>query len=116
MLGPVYAALNAIIEITHVFLNVAVPVLIIACLYTIPFWLTLAHIKKYRTNGIKKPIKLDAIFCTAPAVAGMIITETATVLFSGRGAADGFITAVFAGVFLIISAAFWAFYKAAESI
>ena len=114
MLGPVYVALNAIIEIAHMFLNVAVPVLIIACLYTVPFWLTLAQIKKYRVTGIKKPIKFDALFCAIPAIAGVIFTEIATVLFSGRGAADGFITVVFAVVFLIISAAFWALYKAAE--
>jgi hypothetical protein len=114
LLGPFYAALNALIEIEHMYFNLTVPVLIVACLYTIPFWVTLAYIKKYRVPGIKKAIKLDALCCLLPACAGMIITETVIVLSAGRGAADGFITLVFAAVFVIISAVFWLLYKAAD--
>ena len=114
LLGPLFVLINAVTEIEHMLLNLAVPVLVISCLYTVPFWLTLTHIKKYRVDGIKAAIKLDALCCLLPAFAGVIITETVSVLIFGKGAADGFITLVFAAVFILITAVFWLLYRLAK--
>ena len=63
LLGLLFLAVNTLVEINVSFINVVVPVIIVACVYTVPFWFTLAYIKKYRVAGLGKAILYDFLFC-----------------------------------------------------
>lgn len=110
LLSPLLTLLSQVISYESVFVYVIATILPIACLYTVPFWLSLAHIKKYRVSGIRKFVLYDSAFCIAPGILGILFTEIINSIVSGKSYSDGFLTIIVSIIFILIAVIFWIMY------
>ncbi len=110
MLAPLYILLSYAINTEDGFLDIILSVIPIGCLYTVPFWISLGYIKKYRVEKPGKYIALDALVCLLPAIFGILFSEIIVTLVNGSTAADGFATVIFSALYLIVSLLFWLLY------
>lgn len=110
LLAPVYYLISSVISIDDVFIYTFFSAIPVCCLYTIPFWLSVTHLKKYRVKKIGKYILYDFAFCFSPAIFGILFAEVISAIINGKTDADGIITAIFLIVFAIISVIFWLLY------
>lgn len=82
----------------------------IACIYTIPFWISLSYIKKYRVYKIGKYAVIDMFSITIPSFMGVLISEVIYILSNGKGPLDGIVTAMLSIIFILIALVFWFMY------
>ncbi len=110
MLSPLCILVSSLIDIQNPFVYIMVTLVPIGCLYTIPFWMSVSYLSKYRIKSIKKYILLDILSCFVSATLGVLCTEIVyTVIYADTSVA-GMLTLIFAVIFLIISAIFWLMY------
>ena len=105
LLGPVYVLISLIVPDAG-FVSVVAALIPIGCIYTVPFWLTLIYIHKYRANNVRRAFLLDCAFCFLPALLGVVSCEAVSVLVNGPSPVDGFISIVFCAVFALVTSAF----------
>lgn len=110
LLSPLYILISSIIKIDDVFLYAFFSAIPIGCLYTIPFWLSVMHLKKYRVKKIGKYILNDFAFCFSPAMLGILFSEVISAMINGKTGVDGIVTIIFLIIFTIISIIFWLLY------
>lgn len=110
MLAPLYMLLSYAINTDDGFLDIILSVIPIGCLYTVPFWISLAYIKKYRVERLGKYIALDALITLMPAIFGILFSEIIVTLINGTSSANGFSTVVFSSLYIIVSLIFWLLY------
>ena len=109
-LAPLYILISALLTIEDAFLYVVFSIIPIGSLYTLPFWLSLVQIKKYRVSKISKYIICDSLYNFLPAIAGILISEIIVTVVNGSTVADGVATAIFGIIFVLISLIFWLLY------
>ena len=110
LLAPLSALLSFLISVEDSFVYILLSVVPIGCLYTVPFWLTLTYMKKYRVSEIGKYIIYDSIVSLIPAIFGALTFEIIFTVVNGKTAANGFVTLIFGLIFLIVSLIFWLMY------
>ncbi len=110
LLSPLYMILSSLLTLEDGFLYVLFSCVPIGCLFTIPFWFSLNHIRAYRVNRIGKYIRYDAVSCLFPATLGVVFSEIFTVISNGQTAVDGMASIVFGSVFVIVACVFWLLY------
>lgn len=109
-LSPLFFLLASVINIENSYLYVIVALLPIGCLYTIPFWLSLFHIKQYYTGKISNFVIYDSAYCLAPAFLGILFTEIVYTVLTQNSLSAGLITLIFTIIFVLISLLFWGLY------
>lgn len=110
LLSPLYILLSSLLTIENGFLYIIISALPIGCIYTVPFWLSLINIRKYRMNRIGQYIVYDMVSCLFPGIIGILFTEIIYTVVNSTVEAAGVITLMFGMIFLLISGAFWLMY------
>jgi len=110
LLSPLYMLTSSLLDIQNAYIYVMVSIVPIGCLYTIPFWMSAAYLKKYRVSSIKKYILLDFLSCFITAFLGVLCSEIVLTVVTADTSVAGLLTIIFAIIFLIISALFWLIY------
>ena len=110
MLAPMYVLFSSFMNIEDGFLYIILSVVPIACLYTLPYWVSLVYIKKYPSPSIGKYILFDFVSCLIPAFFGILIAEIIITVINGKTLADGITTLIFTVIFAVISLIFWLLY------
>jgi hypothetical protein len=82
----------------------------IACMFTLPFWLTLVYVRKYPTGSIVKCVVLDATCNILPAFLAILLSEVIMAIAVEKTTAHGMITLIFLVLFLLIALLFWLLY------
>ncbi len=111
LLPPVYLLLSSLITAEEPVLYVFLTFFPVGCAYTVPFWVTLSHIKKFPVKSIKAPVLYDLAFCLAPASLGAVLSEVVSVAVNGSDMADGFAAVALATIFALISGTFFLLYR-----
>lgn len=96
-------------ELLWVFLSFVV----LGCLYTIPFRLTLKKIYQEREKTVGKYILWDLASCYAPAVTAALLYEAYVEMFVQSAFQNGLYTLLLATILLLISGIFWLLYRLA---
>ena len=110
LLSPLYSIFSYLIEIENAFLYVVLSLMPIACVYTIPFWVTLTFIKKYRVSKISKYAIIDLLSVTVPSFMGVLTSEVIYIISNGTSQLDGIVTLMLSAVFVLIALVFWLLY------
>lgn len=110
LLSPLYSIFSSLIYTDNVFLYIVLSFMPIACIFTVPFWITLNYIKKYRVFKISKYVILDFVSVIAPSFMGVLISEVFYIVSNGRSNFDGIVTVMFSFIFIIIAVVFWLLY------
>lgn len=110
LLAPLYALLSSLIIVENSFIYILASVVPICSLFTVPFWLSLMFIKKYRVAKIVVFIAYDFAVCVLPAMFGVLFYEIIFSIINGKSVADGFVTLIFTAIFIIIAILFWFLY------
>lgn len=110
LLSPLYSIFSYLIEVENAFLYVVLSLMPIACVYTIPFWVTLTFIKKYRVSKISKYAIIDLLSVTVPSFMGVLTSEVIYIISNGTSQLDGFVTLMLSAVFVLIALVFWLLY------
>ena len=84
---------------------------ILGCLYTIPFRLTLSKLMKREGSFAWRYVVLDICSCFAPAVTSALMYEAYVEMFVLPSALNGLYTLLLATILLLISGIFWLLYK-----
>ena len=82
---------------------------LIGCLYTIPFWISLVAVHRQRVVKIGRYVLMDLLCCFAPAVVASLAFEIYT-LFTSASDLAGLYTLLISAIFLLISGIFWLLY------
>ena len=110
MLTPLFFAITYALNselLLFYFILSAIPV---GCLYTIPFWISVSFVRKYKVGNIKRYIFLDIISCYLPAVFGSLVTEVIDSVIRQSTEMAGLITVMFSIILLLITLIFWLMY------
>lgn len=110
LLSPLYSIFSYLIEVENAFLYVVLSLMPIACVYTIPFWVTLTFIKKYRVSKISKYAIIDLLSVTVPSFMGVLTSEVIYIISNGTSQLDGIVTLMLSAVFVLIALVFWLLY------
>lgn len=110
LLSPLYSIFSYLIDIENGFLYIVFSILPVACLYTIPFWMSLSFIKKHRVEKIGQYVIKDFVSVLTPSFLGVLTSEIIQILINGKTASDGIVTVMLALIFVLVSATFWFFY------
>lgn len=110
LLSPLYSIFSYFINIENAFLFVVLSLMPIACIYTIPFWISLNYIKKHRVCKIRKYAIMDFVSVTIPSFMGVLTSEVIYILSNGKSALDGIVTAMLSLIFVFIAVVFWFMY------
>jgi hypothetical protein len=110
LLSPLYSIFSYLIEVENAFLYVVLSLMPIACVYTIPFWVTLTFIKKYRVSKISKYAKIDLLSVTVQSFMGVLTSEVIYIISNGTSQLDGIVTLMLSAVFVLIALVFWLLY------
>ena len=110
LLSPLYSIFSYLIEVENAFLYVVLSLMPIACVYTIPFWITLTFIKKYRVSKISKYAIIDLLSVTVPSFMGVLTSEVIYIISNGTSQLDGIVTLMLSAVFVLIALVFWLLY------
>lgn len=110
LLSPLYSIFSYLIEVENAFLYVVLSLMPIACVYTIPFWVTLTFIKKYRVSKISKYAIIDLLSVTIPSFMGVLTSEVIYIISNGTSQLDGIVTLMLSAVFVLIALVFWLLY------
>lgn len=84
---------------------------ILGCLYTIPFRLTLFGLSKSGEKSVGKYVLLDLASCYAPAVTAALLYEAYVEMFVQSAFQNGLYTLLLAIILLLISGIFWLLYR-----
>ena len=84
--------------------------ILIGCLYTIPFWMTLIRLNRYGADRIRRYVILDFVSCYVPVIASSIIYETIAGLLD-PSPFTGVFTLLLIIILMLISGAFWFLYR-----
>ncbi len=87
---------------------------LLGCLYTVPFWLSLSRLRKScdtRGTRVGGYIAKDAGCCLLPAVLSALLYEIGMFLFAEQTSLTGLYTLLLFFIFLLISGVFWLWYK-----
>lgn len=101
LLIPICLLFDTALNIDDNVVSIMLPVVIAGCLYTVPFWLSAAYMKKYRVTGSKKYISADALCCLVPSFFGALVTDFVMALIE-KSDYSGITTIIFAVIFIII--------------
>ena len=104
LLSPLYSIFSSLIYTDNVFLYTVLSFMPIACIFTVPFWITLNYIKKYRVFKISKYVILDFVSVIAPSFMGVLISEVFYIVSNGRSNFDGIVTVMFSFIFILLKA------------
>ncbi len=110
LLSQLYLLISSLLSVEDNFLFILLVTVPIFCLYTVPFWVSLIYIKRFRVNKILKYITLDALCCLLPAFLSVVISEVIYTVAYNSTIGAGVITIIFTTVYVIISLIFWLFY------
>ncbi len=110
LLSPLFLLISSVLSIENVFVTIVLSVVPVGCLFTLPFWLTLNFIRKFRTSKIGKYILLDAVSCLIPAIFGVLFTEIVYTVINHSTFASGILTVILTAIFILISLIFWLLY------
>ncbi len=110
LLSPLYSVFSYLINIENGFLYIVFSILPIACIFTVPFWLSLVYIKKHRVVMKRKYIVYDTVSVIIPSFFGVLASEIVQILSNGKTAADGIVTVMLSAIFVLIASAFWLAY------
>ena len=110
LLSPLYSIFSYLIEVENAFLYVVLSLMPIACVYTIPFWVTLTFIKKYRVSKISKYAIIDLLSVTVPSFMCVLTSEVIYIISNGTSQLDGIVTLMLSAVFVLIALVFWLLY------
>lgn len=110
LLSPLYSIFSYLLNVENAFLYVVFSLMPIACIYTVPFWVSLSYIKKHRVYKIGKYIVYDLVSVTLPSFMGILFSEIFYIFSNGKGDFDGILTVMFSLIFIIISGVFWLLY------
>ncbi len=110
LLSPLYSIFSYFINIENAFLFVVLSLMPIACIYTIPFWISLNYIKKHRVCKIRKYAIMDFASVTIPSFMGVLTSEVIYILSNGKSALDGIVTVMLSLIFVFIAIIFWFMY------
>ena len=110
LLSPLYSIFSYLIEVENAFLYVVLSLMPIACVYTIPFWVTLTFIKKYRVSKISKYAIIDLLSVMVPSFMGVLTSEVIYIISNGTSQLDGIVTLMLSAVFVLIALVFWLLY------
>ena len=110
LLSPLYSIFSYLINVNNVFLYVVLSLMPIACIFTIPFWLSFSYIKKHRVFKIGKYALYDLFSVTVPSFLGVLLSEVIYILNNGKNSFDGIVTLMLSVIFIIISLVFWLLY------
>ncbi len=102
--------LAAVLQIGDGFLYVTVSLLPIGFLYTVPFWMSVRMLKRFRVADIKKFLLLDLATCFAPTALSCIITETVIAVVSKEKQGMGIMTLCVVAICFLITLIFWGLY------
>ena len=80
------------------------------CLFTIPFWISLKHIKKYRVTKLGRYILYDFAFCLIPAILSVLFLDIVSSVAIQDIASGGMTTILFSLIYTVIALIFWAMY------
>lgn len=86
---------------------------LIGSLYTVPFWLSLQYLKRYRVSGVVRYILFDLGCCFAPAFASALLYECVVHMFVEASSQNGLYTLLIFFILLSVSGVFWLLYKIA---
>ena len=84
--------------------------MMIGCLYTIPFWMSLIQLNRYGACRIGRYVLLDFVFCYVPVIASSIVYETVSGLMD-PSPLTGVFTLLLMIILMLISGAFWFLYR-----
>lgn len=101
-------------ELSQSLLWLFVSSVLLGCLYTVPFWLSLSCLRKSsgtRKTRVGRYIAWDAGCCLLPAVVSSLLYETGMFLFVEQSRLMGLYTLLLFFIFLLISGVFWFWYK-----
>ncbi len=110
MITPICILLSSFLNVVNPLLYVIIALIPIGCLYTVPFWISTAYIKKYRVGKIGKYVIYDLISCFVPAFFGILFFEIIYTIIVENIIASGLLTIIFSIIFIIVSALFWIAY------
>lgn len=110
-LSPLYMIISSLLTVEDNFLYIIISAVPIGCLYTIPFWLSISYMRKFRVSGIAKYILYDAVYCLAPATLGVLFSEIVYSIVEKSFIASGIVTLIFSAIFILVSLIFWLFYR-----
>ena len=111
-LSPLYIFISALLTIEDGFLYLICSINPVVCLYTVPFWISLRHIKKYPVFKIGKYAFLDLACCLTPAILGIVLTDVAFIMAFGNSHISGIMSLVFIVIYIMITLIFFALYFA----
>ena len=107
LLTPLFFAITYTLNSDYILFYFIVSAIPVGCIYTIPLWVSLSIIKKYKVGNIKKYILLDLLSCYLPAVLGSLVTEVVDSVIRQSTDMAGLITIMFAIILIVISLLFW---------
>ena len=107
LLSPLYSIFSYLINIENVYLYVVMSLMPVACVYTVPFWLSVSFIKKHRVVKIGRYIKLDIISVLIPSFFGILMSEIIYIFTYGKSVIDGIVTLMYSIIFVLIAVLFW---------
>lgn len=110
LLAPLYLIISTLISVTDSFLYVLLTVIPAGCLYTVPFWISVTYLHKYRVCGIKKYVLFDAVSCFLPAVLASLFVEIIYSVTVDMSAVSGIVTLIFTMVYFAVTILFWLVY------
>lgn len=110
LLAPLYLIVSSLISVTDSFLHIMLTVIPAGCLYTVPFWISVSYLHKYRVCGIKKYVLLDAVSCFLPAALASLVVEIIYSVTVEMSAVSGIVTLIFSMVYFVVTILFWLIY------
>ena len=110
LLSPLYSIFSYLINVDNVYIYVILSLMPIACIYTIPFWISLSYIKKYRVCKVRRYAYMDFVSVTLPSFAGVLTSEIVYIVSNGKSVLDGIVTLMLSMIFILIAFAFWIMY------
>ena len=110
LLSPLYSIFSYLINVDNAFIYVVLSLMPFACIYTVPFWVSLTYIKNHRVLKIGKYALWDLFSVTIPSFLGVLFSEVIYILTYGKSAFDGIVTLMLTVIFIIIALVFWLLY------
>lgn len=84
---------------------------LVGSLYTVPFWISLRYLNRYRVSRIGRYIILDLATCFVPAFVSALLYECIVHMFVQASAQNGLYSLLIFFIFLSVSGVFGLLYK-----
>ncbi len=109
-LSLLYMLLSALLNIEDGFLYLICSIFPVVCLYTIPFWISLAYIKKFPVLKVGKYVILDSLCCFLPAILSIVFIDIAYTVAYGVSNSSGMMSVIFIFIYFVITLIYSIFY------